>query len=160
MKFCPPKRRIHDCMVILKSCAHIHALWQTTKSCSSYDNRNYREALLMSGALTYSQVLTSRSRKTESEFDGCQKQWRGRKKSNRNNDKSNGCSTQQWQEAPPGRVWSLEPRAWMSLCQQQQEMGSGTLLDPLGANKDSNTLIHTFVHTHTGLRKTSGYPKS
>lgn len=27
-----------------------------------------------------------------------------------------------------------------------KEMGSGTLLDPLGTNKDSNTLIHT----HTG----------
>lgn len=71
-----------------------------------------------------------------------------REKGNRNNDKSRGCRPQ-WQEAPPGSVWSQEPRAWMSLCQQQQEMGSGTLLNPLGTNKDSNTLIHTFcTHTH------------
>lgn len=40
----------------------------------------------------------------------------------------------------------LEPPAWMSLCQQQQEMGSGTRLDPLGTNKEPNTIIDTFAH--------------
>ena len=48
-----------------------------------------------------------------------------------------GSSDRKFLQAVSG-LWSLGP-----LCQQQQEMGSGTLLDPLGTNNDSNTLVHT-----------------
>ena len=107
---------------------------------------SWQQKWLGAEPLSNSQVLTSRSRETESLFDEChaQKERRKKREAIENNDKSSGCR-QQWQEVPPGSVWSLEPRAWMSLYQQQQETGSGTVLNPQGANKKTHT--HTLVST-------------
>ncbi len=108
-------------------------------------NRISRESLFMCGALPHSEVLHlwSRERLNQSLTEA--------KKATKNaiktmtNEVVVGSSDRKLLQAVSG---SLEPRAWMSLCQQQQEMGSGTLLDPLVTNKDSDTLIHTVVRTH------------